>query len=172
MIRKAFFWMLLFAMIGFWAYGGVIFPAEIIRAETAKTVDGDTIIIDKQTFRLTGIDAPEYRQTCKDVRGKDWPCGKAARLQLASFVEAGDLTCEPRATDKYGRNIAKCSSATVPDLGEAMVQSGLAISPAERGSAAYGDAEASAKNAKRGIWQGEFEVPALWREAHPRAKAA
>ena len=171
MIRKLFFWGLLFAMIGFWAYGDDLFPPAIIRAETAKTLDGDTIIIEKQTFRLAGIDAPEYRQTCKDARGKDWPCGKAARLQLASFVEVGSLACEPRATDKYGRNIAKCSSGVVPDLGEAMVQAGLAISPAERGSAAYSNAEASAKMAKRGIWQGEFEVPALWREAHPRAKA-
>ncbi len=168
MIRKLFFWALLFAMIGVWAFGDDLFPAEIVRAETAKTIDGDTIIIEKQTFRLVGIDAPEYHQMCKDSGGKDWPCGKAARLQLASFVEAGSIACEPRATDKYGRNVAKCSSGVVPDLGEAMVQAGLAISLAERGSAAYGNAEASAKSAKRGIWQGVFEVPALWREAHPR----
>lgn len=170
MIRKLFFWAVLIAMIGSWAYGDMLFPPEMIRAETAKTIDGDTIIIEKNTFRLAGIDAPEYRQTCKDGSAKDWPCGKAARFQLASFVEAGSLTCEPRATDKYGRRIAKCSSATTPDLGEAMVQAGLAISPTERGTAAYGNAEASAKSAKRGIWQGVFEEPALWREAHPRAK--
>lgn len=168
MIRKLFFWGLLFAMVGLWAYGDVIFPPEIIRAEAAKTVDGDTIIIEKQTFRLVGIDAPEYQQLCKHSSGKDWPCGKAARLQHASFVEAGSIACEPRATDKYGRNIAKCSSATVLDLGEAMVQAGLAISPAERGNAAYGNAEASAKSAKRGIWQGAFDLPAQWRAAHPR----
>jgi endonuclease YncB( thermonuclease family) len=168
MIRKAFFWALLIAMVGVWAYGDTVFPPQTIHAETGRTIDGDTIIIEKQTFRLSGIDAPEYRQTCQDMRGKEWPCGKAARLHLASFVEAGSLTCEPRATDQYSRNIAECSSATVPDLGEAMVQAGLAISPAERGSAAYAQAEASAKAAKRGIWQGEFEAPALWRAAHPR----
>jgi endonuclease YncB( thermonuclease family) len=175
MIRKAFFWMLLTLIVGLWAYSDMLFPPEIIRAENASVKDGDTIVIDertiRRTIRLIGIDAPEYRQTCKDGLGKDWPCGKAARLQLATFAASGSVICTRQATDKYGRTLAKCSSATVPDLGEAMVQSGLAISPAERGSALYTDAEAAAKAAKRGIWQGDFDLPADWRTAHPRGGA-
>jgi endonuclease YncB( thermonuclease family) len=170
MIRKSFFWLLLIAMVGLWAYRDSLFPPEIIRAESASVKDGDTIVIDKRAFRLVGIDAPEYRQACKAANGKDWPCGKAARLQLASFAAAGSINCTPQATDKYGRAVAKCSSATVPDMAEAMVQSGLAISPSERGSALYAEAEAAAKAAKRGIWQGAFDAPADWRAAHPRVE--
>jgi endonuclease YncB( thermonuclease family) len=152
MIRKALFWMLLLAMIGLWAFGDMFFPSETVRAETATVMDGDTLVLDKIAHRLYGIDAPEYRQTCKGASGTDWPCGEAARLQLAAMVKSGSLVCEPNAEDKYGRKVARCSSATVPDLAEAMVQAGLAISPAERGSPAYGVAEDSARASKRGIW--------------------
>jgi endonuclease YncB( thermonuclease family) len=169
MIRKGFFWMLLIALVALWAYADDLFPPEVVTAQSAKVVDGDTLILNNKAFRLSGIDAPEYRQMCKDSAGKDWPCGKAARVQLVAFTTAGSLSCTPTATDQYGRGVAQCSSATIPDLGEAMVQAGLAISPAERGSAAYEQAETSAKTAKRGIWQGAFETPAVWRAAHPRA---
>ncbi|MFM9852110.1 MAG: thermonuclease family protein [Sphingomonadaceae bacterium] len=168
MRRKAFFWLLLIAMIGLWAYKDTLFPSEVIHADSAKVTDGDTLVIDRQAYRLHGIDAPEYHQLCKEVQGKYWPCGKAARLQLASFVAAGSISCAPQATDTYGRRVARCSSATVPDMGEAMVQAGLAISPAERGAAVYAEAETAARDAKRGIWQGEFDTPADWRAAHPR----
>jgi endonuclease YncB( thermonuclease family) len=169
MIRKGLVWALLAGLLAFWAYSDQIFPPEIFRAESAIVKDGDTLVLDHVTYRLYGMDAPEYHQMCKDGAGKEWPCGKAARLQMAALVASGSLACTPQAEDKYGRKVARCSSATVPDLSEAMVQAGLAISPAERGRAAYEEAEAAAKAAKRGIWQGRFDVPADWRAAHPRA---
>jgi endonuclease YncB( thermonuclease family) len=168
MIRKLRIWIILLALIGVWVFSDRLFPPEIITAAVAQVKDGDTLVVGTKTFRLAGIDAPEYHQLCKDAQGKEWPCGKAARSQLDAYVQSGSIVCEPRAEDKYGRKVAKCASATVPDLAEAMVQSGLAISPAERGTAAYGDAETSAKAAKRGIWQGSFDVPSDYRVLHPR----
>ncbi len=168
MIRTFGIWAVLIGLIGLWAFSDRIFPPEVIAASVAKVRDGDTLVIDGKTFRLYGMDAPEYRQTCKDAKGADWPCGKAARSQLEAYVLPGSIICEPKAEDRYNRKVAKCASATVPDLAEAMVQAGLAISPAERGSAAYGDAEDSAKSAKRGIWQGSFDNPADYRVLHPR----
>jgi endonuclease YncB( thermonuclease family) len=168
MRRKLGYWLLLIGLITLWAFGDHLFPPEVIRAETASVTDGDTIVITHKAYRLFGIDAPEYHQLCQDAQGKEWPCGKAARLQLARFVAAGSLSCTPRATDKYGRRVAICSSATIPDVSEAMAQAGLAISPAERGTAPYAQAEANAQGAKRGIWQGKFDAPADWRAAHPR----
>ena len=168
MIRKGFFWMLLIALIGYWVFADTFFPPETITAESAHIIDGDTLVINHKAYRLLGIDAPEYRQTCKDGAGKDWPCGKAARAQLVALTTSGSITCIPSAIDRFGRNIAKCSSATIPDLGEAMVQSGLAISPAEYGSAVYETAETSAKISKRRLWQGTFDTPSAWRTAHPR----
>jgi endonuclease YncB( thermonuclease family) len=168
MIRKLLIWAGLLGLLALWAFSDRFFPPEVITAAVAQTRDVDTIVVNGTTFRLYGIDAPEYRQTCKDAKGNDWPCGKAARSQLDAYVQSGSIVCEPKAEDRYNRKVAKCASATVPDLAEAMVQSGLAISPAERGTAAYGDAEDSAKSAKRGIWQGSFDTPADYRTLHPR----
>ena len=168
MMRRLFFWALLAGLIGFWAFGDRLFPPKIIRAEHATISDGDTLTIDKVVFRLHGIDAPEYHQICKDENGLDWECGKVSRLHLADLARSGSITCAPRAEDKYGRKVAKCSSATVPDLAAAMVEAGLAISPAERGSAAYEEAQATAKTGKKGIWRGSFIAPSDWRTAHPR----
>lgn len=168
MIRKAIFWLLLIALVAVWAFSDRIFPPELVTAPTAKVKDGDTMIVAGQTWRLYGIDAPEYKQTCTDKAGLEWPCGKAARALLESHVLSGSIACEPKAEDRYGRKVARCSSATVPDLAEAMVQAGLAISPAERGTAAYEDAQDAAKAAKRGLWQGKFVDPVEWRVMHPR----
>lgn len=167
-MRKLGLWIALIALVGLWAFSDRLFPPELIAAPVAKVRDGDTLTIDGKTFRLYGIDAPEYRQTCKDAKAMPWPCGKAARAQLEAYVLPGNIVCEPKAEDRYNRKVAKCSSSTVPDLAEAMVQAGLAISPAARGSAAYGDAEDSAKAAKRGIWQGSFDNPADYRTLNPR----
>ncbi len=167
-MRRIGIWAVLLTLIALWALSDRIFPPEVITAAVAQVKDGDTIVIGGKTFRLYGIDAPEYRQMCKDAKGNDWPCGKAARSQLDAYVQAGSISCEPRAEDKYGRKVAKCASATVPDLAEAMVQSGLAISPAERGTAAYEDATEAAKSAKRGMWQGSFDTPADYRLLNPR----
>ena len=169
MIRKAFFWILLAAIVGVWAFGDRLFPPELITAKSATITDGDTLVVSRTTFRLYGIDAPEYRQTCKDARGLDWECGKAARTELARLAKSGDISCEPRAEDKYGRKVARCGNPEAPDFAQAIVEAGLAISPSERGSAPYEPEQDSARRAKRGIWQGPFDDPAGWRTAHPRS---
>lgn len=130
--------------------------------------DGDTLQIGKTEYRLSGIDAPEYRQACSDAAGRAWPCGKQARSKLAEIVAAGDLGCTPRATDRYGRAIASCRAKATPDIAEAMVAVGLAINAGGFGEGDYADVEAEARAARRGIWQGRFTPPADWRAAHPR----
>jgi endonuclease YncB( thermonuclease family) len=181
MIRKLFYLALLIGLISVWALSDTLFPPEVINAPNAKVRDGDTLSLNGHTqelkeekiFRLYGIDAPEYRQMCKDANGKDWPCGKAARAQLEAFVLSGSIKCIPQAQDRYGRSVARCSSATVPDLSHAMVHAGLAVSPEasapERiGSNPYADAQDQARTAKRGIWQGAFVMPDQYRSTNPR----
>ncbi len=169
MIRKLLFWFLLAAMSGLWAYSDRLFPAELIKASAANVSDGDTLTIGDKVFRLYGVDAPEYHQTCTDARGAPWPCGKEARLQLAAYVASGGIVCAPRAEDRYNRLVATCASASTPDLSAAMAEAGLAISPAARGRAAYAQQEENARAAKRGLWQGRFDLPSDWRTAHPRS---
>ena len=58
-----------------------------------KIVDGDTVHINNNKFRLEGIDAPEMRQQCKkeslkisSIIGftfyKDYSCGKVSKKKL------------------------------------------------------------------------------------------
>ncbi len=42
-----------------------------------KVLDGDSLELGGIRFRLEGIDAPEYRQTCQKG-GVTWSCGKQA----------------------------------------------------------------------------------------------
>ena len=92
------------------------------------TLDGDTIKAgDGVEYRIFGIDAPELRQTCNEANGKSWMCGRAAKAKLTTLIKGGNVNCQARETDRFGRIVAVCSAEGVPDLGEAMVREGYAI---------------------------------------------
>lgn len=55
-------------------------PAQVF------VTDGDTIEVDGTTYRLNGIDAPEFGQDCNGPTGT-WKCGKAALSALVKLVE-------------------------------------------------------------------------------------
>ena len=128
-----------------------------------RVIDGDTLAVDGREVRLAGIDAPEYRQGC-ERSGKAWACGEEAATALRRLVGSGPIRCEGRRRDKYGRLVARCTTAE--DLGARLVRDGLAV--------AYGDyeaEEAAAKTARRGLWAGTFERPADWRARVEREAA-
>ena len=136
------------------------------------TLDGDTIKAGNGAeYRIFGIDAPELHQTCNEQNGKSWLCGRAAKAKLTTLINRGNVNCEARATDRFGRIVAVCSVEGVPDLGEAMVRDGYAIDLGGAAGNPYAGAEAEAKDAKRGIWRGTFERPSDWRQANPRSDA-
>ena len=130
--------------------------------------DGDSFIIQQTTIRLDGIDAPEIKQNCFSADGSIWRCGGEARNQLAKMLRKGEVKCELRAKDRYGRTIAKCSAQGIADIAEEMVRLGWAINAAKIGEGKYAAAEEEAKNAKRGLWQGKFDRPTVYRLEHPR----
>lgn len=132
------------------------------------TIDGDSLRASNGIeYRLFGIDAPELQQTCKEANGKSWLCGREAKARLATIMKRGNVNCQARAKDRFGRIVAICSAEGVPDIAEAIVRNGYAIALvfATRN---YQDAQVEAEVAKRGMWRGSFEVPAAWRAAHPR----
>ena len=136
------------------------------------TIDGDTIRAgDGAEYRIFGIDAPELRQSCTEANGKSWLCGRAAKAKLTTLIKGGNVNCEARATDRFGRIVAVCSAEGVPDLGEAMVRDGYAIDLGGDAGNPYHDAEAEAQTAKRGIWRGTFDRPSDWRQANPQSDA-
>jgi len=134
------------------------------------TIDGDTLRAgDGAEYRIFGIDAPELRQTCTEANGKSWLCGRAAKAKLTTLIKDGNVNCEARATDRFGRTVAVCSAEGVPDLGEALVRNGYAIDLGSAAGDPYASAETEAKDAKRGIWRGTFDRPSDWRQANPRS---
>ena len=89
-------------------------------ADTATVVDGETIRLNGKTYDLWGIDAPEAEQRCGS-----WPSGREATEHLKQFIAGKAVTCEPKATDRFGQTLALCR-AEGADLGEMMVRDGYA----------------------------------------------
>ena len=105
-------------------------------------------------MRISGIDAPEGRQTF----------GPQARAALETLLEDRQLTVHVDDVDRYGRLVARISNGS-RDAGLAQIESGMAWSyPWAEGIGAaekkrYLDPEKIAKLSKRG----------LWRDANPTA---
>jgi endonuclease YncB( thermonuclease family) len=133
----------------------------------ATVIDGDSLRVAGEEIRLIGIDAPEYRQTCRNEHGRDWACGREARAQLVSLLAGHQVRCAARGRDRFARTLAVCAAGNVADIGEALVRTGYAVDFMD---GAYRSAEAEARAAKRGIWRGEFEWPQAWRARNRRAE--
>ena len=126
----------------------------------AWVIDGDTIDISGTRIRLQGIDAPEADQTCIDSKKKTRPCGSAATRELRAYIRGHELTCDPKALDRYKRVVAVCSLPDGSDVNAWMVRQGWAL--ASGFVKIYG--EEDAEGAKRGIWARNFVPPWQWRE--------
>ncbi len=127
----------------------------------ASVIDGDTIEIRGRRIRLHGIDAPEGRQLCTTRLGRRWPCGRREANALAADIGASPVRCTPRDTDRYGRVVAVCRKGR-EDLNRWMVQKGWAVAYRRYGLD-YAAEEDRAREARRGIWAGSFEMPWDWR---------
>lgn len=128
--------------------------------------DGDSFRIGETRYRLFGIDAPEFDQTClRD--GRTWACGNASSQQLSKLITGREVRCVPMSTDAYGRVVVKCSVGDT-DINRTMVASGLAVA-FRRYSTEYVSAEDAARNSRRGLWVGTFQMPSEVRAASRRA---
>lgn len=125
-----------------------------------KVLDGDSIRIGEREIRLSGLDAPEYDQTCKDSEGKDYACGQKSLKALRHLV-GPDLKCKMIAKDKYKREISSCESRGI-NINKKMVEIGWAVAYT-RYTKEYTAAEKLAKKNKVGVWQGRFMKPELYR---------
>ena len=129
---------------------------ELIQTGRFYVVDGDTLSSDGERFRLLGIDAPEYRQRCRRD-GADWACGEEARRTLNTLINAGVPECRGRERDRYRRLLVTCMAGKLDINGE-MVRSGMALS-----YGGYAAEEQAARQAKAGVWAGDFERPKNYR---------
>lgn len=137
---------------------GVLFSAPA-RANV-RVIDGDSLMVDGVEVRLEGIDAPEYHQECYDKDEKPYPCGKKAYEFLLEIV-GQDTTCEEIEKDRYHRSVAVCYSQG-KNLNQEMIVNGWAVAYTSYTNA-FAKEEKDAKSAKKGIWQGRFMRPELYR---------
>ncbi|MFK0163200.1 thermonuclease family protein [Rhizobium sp. NPDC090279] len=129
---------------------------ELVQNGSFYVIDGDTLSTNGERLRLKGIDAPEYRQRCQR-NGADWACGEEARKALATMIKTGAPECRGRERDGYGRLLVTCVVGDL-DINAAMVRNGMAVS-----YGAYASEERIARQAKAGLWAGDFERPSDYR---------
>jgi endonuclease YncB( thermonuclease family) len=86
-------------------------------------------------------------------------------LALTAAIGGRSVTCTPVQVDQYNRDVAQCT-VDDDDLGEAMVRGGHAFDYARHSRGRYAAAERDARAARRGLWAGTFETPAVWRQQH------
>lgn len=134
-------------------------------AGVGRAIDGDSLFVAGREVRLFGIDAPEYRQTCR-VGWSNWSCGADAASALRAMVDGQHLMCTSVDRDVYGRTVADCRIDGA-DVAAAMLDKGLAIA-LDNASADYRTLQAQSKARQAGIWASEFETPKAYRTAHPR----
>lgn len=122
----------------------------------ARVADGDSLEFSGERIRLRGIDAPELNQTCRR-RNEEYPCGRQSMSALRQLTAGRAVLCEGWERDRYDRLLATCTADGV-NLNARQVAEGWAV--------AYGGYEAEekiARDARRGIWSGEFSRPNEWR---------
>ena len=54
-------------------------------ADSLRVVDGDTIVLNGEKIRFSGIDTPELKQMCMNGDEKVF-CGKTAKILLIEFL--------------------------------------------------------------------------------------
>ena len=131
----------------------------------AQIIDGDTIKINSKKIRLHGIDAPEFKQKCKKpyltiiffTFTKDYPCGKISTQKLQKKINNKVITCKILDIDRYKRLIGECYKRNL-NLNSWLVSNGHAVAY-RKYSKKYISNEINAKNEKKGLWQGKFEMP-------------
>lgn len=143
-----------------WLYGAVSGASAVLFAASAATqtvTDGDTIKLNGTTYRLWGIDAPETKQWCGD-----YPAGVLAAAALDTLMKGrGQVECERKDTDRYGRTVALCR-VDGRDLSRELVRLGFAWA-FTRYSRDYVEDEANAKAENLGVHARDCQVPWHWR---------
>ena len=129
-------------------------------AGQASVIDGDTLEIHGTRIRLWGNDAPEHDQLCRGDDSLPYRCGAAAANKLDAFIAHRPISCEQKDIDRYGRTVASCRADAI-DLGEWLVDGGLALDWPRYSKGLYGTAQRRAESAGRGMWAGSYVEP--WR---------
>ena len=133
-----------------------------VKAQELKVIDGDTIHLNGEKIRFTGIDTPELKQTCikDDVENL---CGVTAKQILVKKIGNNVIECISEGRDQYKRILAECF-VNNESLSSYLVRSGYAFAY-RRYSKKFVPDEDYARINKIGMWSMEFDYPWDYRKS-------
>jgi endonuclease YncB( thermonuclease family) len=127
-----------------------------IKSQELRVVDGDTIHLNGDKIRFTGIDAPELKQTCIKAGFID-PCGVTAKEVLIKKIGNNKVECISEGKDQYNRILAECF-VNDESLSSFLVRSGYSFAY-RRYSKKFIPDENYAKANQIGMWSMKFNFP-------------
>ena len=125
-------------------------------ADNLKIVDGDTIVLNGEKIRFSGIDTPELKQTCID-EDKEVFCGVLAKMLLVKKIGNETPECISEGKDVYKRTLAECF-INGESLSSFLVRSGYAFAY-RKYSKKFVEDEEFARTNKLGLWSMKFQYP-------------
>ena len=169
--RKAILLLIICSIFFFLTYQDVKSSEITSVSGYAKVTDGDTIKIDTFKIRLNGIDAPEKKQKCKRpyftifmfTFYEDYSCGQNSTEALIKKINNKKITCKISGVDYFKRLIGECYKRKI-NLNAWLVSNGHAVA-FRKYSKKYVPDEILAKQEKKGMWQGKFEMPWDYRKS-------
>ena len=125
-------------------------------ADNLKVVDGDTIVLNGEKIRFSGIDTPELKQTCID-KDQEIFCGVLAKMLLIKKIGNKTPVCISEGKDIYKRTLAECF-IDGESLSSFLVRSGYAFAYRKYSKKFIEDEEFARAN-KLGLWSMKFQYP-------------
>ena len=125
--------------------------------------DGDTIQLGGVTYRLDGIDAPEFDQMCIDEHADSWACGVQARDHLAGLIGKRGVNCEDLGPDKaYNKwRVGICSvDGETDSLNQLLLRHGYALNSQSDAGSRLKEDEFKRKKRRPGPMEGVLCGPA------------
>jgi endonuclease YncB( thermonuclease family) len=132
-----------------------------VKSQDIKITDGDTIRINGEKIRFSGIDTPELRQMCIK-QGIRTPCGLTAKKILIDKIADNKIVCIREGKDQYKRTLAECF-VNDESLSSYLVKSGYAFAYRKYSKKFITD-EDFARTNKIGMWSMKFDYPWDWRK--------
>ena len=125
-------------------------------AENLKVIDGDTIVLNGEKIRFSGIDTPELKQTCI-YKNQEVICGVFAKMLLIEKIGNKTPVCISEGKDIYKRTLAECF-VDGESLSSFLVRRGYAFAY-RKYSKKFVEDEEFAKTNKLGLWSMKFQYP-------------
>ena len=145
----------LFLAINIWLIF-FFFTLKDVESNEVKIIDGDTIHLNGEKIRFTGIDTPELKQTCTKNNEVIY-CGIKARKLLIKKIGKNKVQCVREGKDQYKRTLAECFVNKV-SLSSFLVRNGYAFAY-RRYSKKFISDEDFARTNNLGMWSMNFEYP-------------